>query len=508
MNDLPRQKLVELIRQQGVNLIDDERRAAGLFLDYFGAFRRETAVLTMALEEKVPRDLLSNKNTPRGVLLAQLAQRLCDNLALNEPAAKWSVNSWALALDVISPEELTEIEAQPNPQTSTAATPANQPENPAPSPTKPQIAAPPIQPKQTQNQSAQNQSNQSPPNQPNRNQSAQNQSAQNQTSQTQTSSAAQIIVATDGSGDFATIGEAIRAARDNQKIVVRTGLYRESLIVDKPIEIAGDERAPQNAVVQSRDSNCVRLLADKAVVRNLTLHCAAGANGKQVFAVEIAGAETTLQNCDITSDSLACVAVHGEDANPLIRDCRMRDSSNTGVYFYDNAGGWMEECEIYNNLHAQIVIRENANPTIKNCRISAGKDAGFYVFENGLGTIDDCDISAHPAGEIVVSQTGSPILRGCRIHDSNGAGVFVGNRSGVLLEDCSIYNNQAAGLSVAGESIVAATNCRINRNGTVAVKVAGASSVRVMNSDLTANQLGAWDAEPNVFIENNNNRED
>src|SRR5215213_9576246 len=107
MNNLPREKLREIVARHGPSLIEDRRRCEGLLRDYCGAYRREVSVLVMALEERIPAEMLSAPaTTPREVLLARLSTRLCDHLALSEPAARWAVASWALALDVVAKEEL------------------------------------------------------------------------------------------------------------------------------------------------------------------------------------------------------------------------------------------------------------------------------------------------------------------------------------------------------------------------------------------------------------------
>ena len=105
MNELPRQKLREIVARHGTEVVEDRRRCEGLLRDHFGEYRREVSVLSSALAERVPHELLAAPaGTPREVLLARLARRLSDNLALSEAAARWSVNSWALALGVMTDE--------------------------------------------------------------------------------------------------------------------------------------------------------------------------------------------------------------------------------------------------------------------------------------------------------------------------------------------------------------------------------------------------------------------
>lgn len=107
MNDLPRQTLSKIVHKYGVSLCDDPRRCEGLLRDLCGEHRREIYVLVTALEEGVAADLLgSQDNIPQEVLLARLTKRLIDELALAEDAALWAVESWALALGVISNKDL------------------------------------------------------------------------------------------------------------------------------------------------------------------------------------------------------------------------------------------------------------------------------------------------------------------------------------------------------------------------------------------------------------------
>jgi hypothetical protein len=107
MNDLPREKLKEIIIQYGRSLCDEPQRCEGLLRDLCGQYQKEIAVLVGALKERVPADLLASQNsTPAVVFLARLTKKLQDNLGLAEEAARWAVESWALALGVISSNDL------------------------------------------------------------------------------------------------------------------------------------------------------------------------------------------------------------------------------------------------------------------------------------------------------------------------------------------------------------------------------------------------------------------
>ena len=115
MNDEPRRTLRELIARHGPGLCSDARRCEGLLRDLCGEHRREINILIGALRDRVPLDLLAGRNSvPMGLLLTRLAKRLEDQLALTEGAASWAIDTWALALGVVSDIELEEIKSRRN----------------------------------------------------------------------------------------------------------------------------------------------------------------------------------------------------------------------------------------------------------------------------------------------------------------------------------------------------------------------------------------------------------
>ena len=107
MNDQPKQTLCELVTQYGTSVGEDPRRLKGLLADHCGGYKREINVLVAAASEGVPAALLgSDSGTPPQVLFARLSVRMHEELALAEPACQWAVQSWAIALGVISTEEV------------------------------------------------------------------------------------------------------------------------------------------------------------------------------------------------------------------------------------------------------------------------------------------------------------------------------------------------------------------------------------------------------------------
>lgn len=109
MNDFPRQILHRIVAKYGKEICDDARRCEGLLNDLCGNYRREINVLVNAIEERIPLDLLAGVNLmPPELLLTRLEIRLEDQTGLTAEAARWAVESWALALGIMIGAEIEE----------------------------------------------------------------------------------------------------------------------------------------------------------------------------------------------------------------------------------------------------------------------------------------------------------------------------------------------------------------------------------------------------------------
>lgn len=107
MNNLPRQMLRQILAKYGKDICSDARRCEGLLNDLCGSYRREINVLVNALEERIPLDLLAAINSmSHELLLTRLEKRLEEQTGLTREAARWAVESWALALNVVNDAEI------------------------------------------------------------------------------------------------------------------------------------------------------------------------------------------------------------------------------------------------------------------------------------------------------------------------------------------------------------------------------------------------------------------
>lgn len=110
MEDIPRKILCSLIREQSTSIIYDPAKFRNLLIDYSkGKYKKERKCLSDALSEGIPEILHTKKDQlAYPVLSQQFSRKLIDDLGITHELAKWTVDSWALALGVIQDPSVLE----------------------------------------------------------------------------------------------------------------------------------------------------------------------------------------------------------------------------------------------------------------------------------------------------------------------------------------------------------------------------------------------------------------
>jgi F-box protein 11 len=290
-----------------------------------------------------------------------------------------------------------------------------------------------------------------------------------------------------GWAKYITINEAIRQVDAHKPILVEPGTYHEKLLLDRPVEIVGNGLS-QDIVIESEDSSCIYMQTDYAKVRHLSLRCRTGAT-QSSYAVDIPVGQLVLEDCDIVSESLACVAIHGSDAVPVIQNCKIHSSIAEGLIFYNEGQGVVKDCDIFGNSLAQIQITEGSNPTIEECRIHAGKQNGIVIRANGKGVIKECIISANAYSAIEISEGGSPHILKCTIQDGNDQGIFIHTDSGGVIEACDIFENSLAGIDIRDGSDPTIRHCQVHENKQQGIIVRNRSKGVIEKCSIYGNKL-------------------
>jgi len=202
-------------------------------------------------------------------------------------------------------------------------------------------------------------------------------------------------------GKYLTINSALKAAKEGDKIIVKTGLYKESIVLDKNIELIADG----SPIIEST-THCVKMKTDYAVVKGFTIKCTAQYDkDEKSYGIFILQGKLVLEHCDVTSSSLACIQINNQYTQAIIRYCKIHDGNQNGIFVFDQATSQIEDCEIFGNSLSGIRIWKKGNATIRRCKITNNGFQAIMVSENGKAIVEDCDLRGNKYGAWYIDET-------------------------------------------------------------------------------------------------------
>jgi len=289
-----------------------------------------------------------------------------------------------------------------------------------------------------------------------------------------------------GRGDFTTISAALKQAPIGARVLVRPGHYNESLIMDRPIEQIG-EGDRDDIVVEGAQSETLTFDTNIGFVRNMTLR----QRGDNNYCVWVKQGRLTIEECDITSRSLSCLAV-ANAADPRVRRNRIHDATSCGILLHVDARGTYEDNDIFANTFAGIQVGGKSDPIVRRNRIHDGRADGVLVIEDSRGTYEDNDIFANANSGIEVRGKSDPVVRRNRVHDGKHPGIYLHDDGRGTYEDNEISGNAFAGVRVKERGIPNVRRNKITGNGHEAVWVTDEGGGTYEDNDLRDNKRGPW----------------
>lgn len=104
--------LSQIILDQGISIIHEPRRVKGLLNDYCqGNYKREINILIILQDENVPQELIRNKDEiPYDISSLNIRKKILLLHAFDEIFLQWAIDSWGIALNLISDKEATKLD--------------------------------------------------------------------------------------------------------------------------------------------------------------------------------------------------------------------------------------------------------------------------------------------------------------------------------------------------------------------------------------------------------------
>ncbi len=254
--------------------------------------------------------------------------------------------------------------------------------------------------------------------------------------------------------EHATISDALKVAKANDRIFVEKGTYTESLIVPEGVEIVGESRA--ETIIECPAENAAVITVGKGNkkvrVASLTLRHQGLVNDEERFPIVLVdsgrliledslvfrasghgvavlnGGQATLLLCKIVESGWDGVSVKGESSGAVLSQVTSEGNLHHGADFWDGANGQISKSQFLSNgLAGVTAIGSTESMKIEESRSEGNREIGFF-FSNVAGAeIENCDAHKNQLGGIVFEH-GS---KGIKVNNSRVSG---NGKAGIVFE--------------------------------------------------------------------------
>ena len=361
-----------------------------------------------------------------------------------------------------------------------------------------------------------------------------------------------LVVSQSGNGEYHSIAAAVAAAPTGAKIQVRAGVYEEVVTIEKDITLTGDE----GAKIECAKGGCLRIVADRATVRNVTIRANAGFFARlfnreqKPMAVLIANGRSVIEECDISSSFGPGIVISGTGSAPEIKNSRVHNCTRNGIEFVKGSQGIVENSEIFGNTYAGVIVEKGSSALIQGSKIfdnatgvttiggkpiirksvfrshiysaidvGAGSDAvieesqiyggqssGIYFRDGGTGRVHNCAVFGNASSNIIVAYGSDPEISKTRMSEGGYAGLLVSDGAEVSVTECEIVNNYF-GVEVRINSTLEVAASTIKNNKHQGMVADASSGGTVKGSTLTGNKDGPWKLEAGSRLMRDQNTE-
>jgi parallel beta-helix repeat protein len=307
-----------------------------------------------------------------------------------------------------------------------------------------------------------------------------------------------------GHADFESITEALDAAPPGAQLRIRPGNYPEELLIDKPVTIAGLGESPGDVKIVGQHNHTIQWTAAFGSLRNISLRQSAK---DAWYCVDVVAGRLDIDQCDITSSALACIAIH-DGADPIIRNTEIHDGNDVGIHVLPGGQGTIVDCGI-REFRLDAVRVDGGFPTLRRARIVDAGQYGIFVTDSGSGVFEGNTISHSTFANVAVTRDSDPVLRQNEIHSSSQQGVNVYDSGRGVFEENKIHRNSYSNVEVSGGSAPTFRRNEVFLGWAGGFTVANSSRGEYLHNQIYSNALAGFfiDGGSRAVLANNVIRE-
>jgi parallel beta-helix repeat protein len=290
--------------------------------------------------------------------------------------------------------------------------------------------------------------------------------------------------------DYSKIQDAINASKDGDTVFVYNGTYYENLIINKSINLTGEDRDTTiiNASNASWHVDVIRIKADRVNITNLSI--TGGENG-----IYIESSNNTIAYNNILHNGRNGISLASSNENLLFKNT-ISNNGRYGIYItYSNGNSYINNSLVSNGIY---MVWSTGQCFINN----SIENDGFFIW---------CGILEHwDSHDIPITNT----INGKNIYywKNQSGGVIPGDAGQVILANCSnvkIENQELTNtfcgilLGFSNNNTIANNNASMNRR--YGIYLYDSNGNNITSNNVSSNFCGIFlDTSNNNWITGNN----
>ena len=276
----------------------------------------------------------------------------------------------------------------------------------------------------------------------------------------------------DGSGDYATLEDAVEYAPPGATITLGASVYRlaKPLDIRQSLRLVGDNAEQTKIVSRAKDYVVSVANIDSFAAEDITFHHEGSAEADVVI---VQGGDVTFTRCRFTG----AVYVEGEgkkgvglriqgNTTGIVQDCVATENATMGILVEEQARPTLDRNVCTNNTLVGIAYSNDAGGTARQNTCS-GNLMGIYADNRAQPTLEENVCTDNEKSGIAYRGNAGGLARQNECSRNGQEGIYVGEQGHPTLEGNVCANNAEAGITYWDNAggVARQNDCRENRRG-------------------------------------------
>jgi len=284
--------------------------------------------------------------------------------------------------------------------------------------------------------------------------------------------------------DFSTIMGAVKAAEEGDVILIAPGIYRENLIIKKPLTLRGAGREHTRIYGAAGDEPVLIIEDDAQVALEALTVSGSGGDGIQIY--------------DLSSVSLSNSVISGNKGDGLfagdlvwvtLSNCQVSDN------FYGLSIRGSARVTIINSTfnNDTISMEVLSHAAISHTMMTGSKYVGILMEDASRAIISYSQISDNEEGGILMEDSAYLELHDSIIKDNKGPysgteNIWMLDSTQATIVNSTISGSEDDGIEISDSAQVTLTNSTVSANKSHGLHVKDSAQVRLLNSTISGNK--------------------